>query len=183
MARNFILMVSIVFGIGLSFLVKEIYMKYMTSQKRGEEWEAIAFGKSCILDSESLSLAQDSVVLYGDENSYDHLKYHYCQVPNNIDLAYYSLMMSSKHSLPRAYYDLFDVISSYYELDELNPNGFVCQFLKKNLIIGASLNDEQCCRTLENLYNKGILFKKNKTKSLNYKQKIDKMNEIIWYNE
>lgn len=130
-----------------------------------------------ILDSVEFKLTSDSVLLYGNEDSYTELLYHYGSIHNGSkELLYYALIMADKYSYPEASYNIFGAIKDFKKNNTL----LLSEMMRYYLLYGAKNGSSSSCFQLKEYYEKGILFERNQRKAKFYENKINEIYKIKW---
>lgn len=117
-----------------------------------------------ILDSVEFKLTSDSILLYGNEDSYTELLYHYGSIHNGSkEHLYYALIMADKYSYPEASYNIFGAIKDFKKNNTL----LLSEMMRYYLLYGAKK------RKFKFLFSiKGILRKRNIIRKKSEKSKI-----------
>lgn len=171
------LVLGLLGGIVLSFLIRQVFPKEM------KEKEKIVFTNSrdvYILDSLEFANNADSVIIYGNENSYMKLDCHYSNLVNGLsDFFYYAFVVANKYSYNYASDHLFFIMNNTVN-DNKNNHSMLTDMMRYYLLFGADKGNLYSCMSLVECYEKGILFEKNPRKADFYKNKIKKIKEIKW---
>ena len=169
------LVLGILLGFTLSFFNASLLKNSTT--KTDEQYIVTNSRNVFILDSVEFKLTADSVLLYGNENSYTELLYHYGSIHNGSkELLYYALIMADKYSYPEASYNIFGIIKDFNKNNTL----LLSEMMRYYLLYGAKNGSSSSCFQLKEYYEKGILFERNQRKAKFYENKINEIYKIKW---
>lgn len=150
------LVLGILLGFTLSFFNASLLKNSTT--KTDEQYIVTNSRNVFILDSVEFKLTSDSVLLYGNEDSYTELLYHYGSIHNGSkELLYYALIMADKYSYPEASYNIFGIIKDFNKNNTL----LLSEMMKYYLLYGAKNGSSSSCFQLKEYYSKEIREKQN----------------------
>ena len=155
------LVLGILLGFTLSFFNASLLKNSTT--KTDEQYIVTNSRDVFILDSVEFKLTSDSVLLYGNEDSYT-------------ELLYYALIMADKYSYPEASYNIFGAIKDFKKNNTL----LLSEMMRYYLLYGAKNGSSSSCFQLKEYYEKGILFERNQREAKFYENKINEIYKIKW---
>lgn len=178
MGKKVIFIISIFMGI--IFVLIQTKAKELMAENSSNEVDTLET-VTCIneYDSAILRQKQDSVVRFGNKLCSEDLWYYYSHIHCGLyDNFFYSMVMMNKYNDTDSYGLAFQFPDEL--LEKININGFMGKMTIYYLLKGAKMGDWNSCSKLEDFYNKGILFQKDRKKALYYEKIADKIDEIKW---